>query len=1195
MIRHFAILLLVVLASLIVSAQVKPTPRIKSVPDIRQMTPLTRQVHSLARPEFDQGAVDSNLQLQRIVLLLKPSDEQQKALDQFLIDVQDKSSPQYHHWLTPDEFGRQFGVADADIQSIQSWLQAQGFTLGPVAHNHLMLEFNGTASQVSSTFRTEIHNYSINGEAHIANATNPSIPTAFAAVISGFLSLHNFRSKPMSHILRHSEAQPLYNQTGGTHALVPDDFAIIYDITPLYNSGIDGAGQTIAIPSRTDFDPSDIVQFQYSFNLPVNSPNVIHNGADPGDIQADIPETQLDLEWSGAVARKASITAVVSADTNTSDGIDLSNVYIVDNNLASVLGVSYGFCERQFPAAVTEYTSLWRQAAAEGISVVVATGDSGSAGCDDPTANSAKGGLAVSGMASEPDVLAVGGTQFNDVSNPSAYWSSSNGTNSASALGYIPEVVWNESLSGGLWAGAGGVSTIFATPSWQTGSGIPTGDPGNSGAHHRYLPDVSLSAALHDGYSVCILSYCSAIVSGTSASAEAFAGVMALVDQKMGGPQGNPNFHIYPLSNTVGIYHDTTTGTNAVPCTTGTPNCSGGKMTGYSAGPGFDLATGWGSVDVNNLVTNWQSVTFQPTSVSGASSPTTFQHGATINLSATVTANSGTPSGAVSAYAVSGGQTVQLAAASLSGGTASGTTNKVPGGNPTLYFRYAGDGTYGSSTSSGFPLTVTPEPSTVTATSPAPVPWTLNSYVPTQVAGTSGVGVPSGTVTVSQNGTSVGSATLDPTGSANVPIYLSGSPTQIGTQSFSVSYSGDNSFASASSAVSVTITKAVPAAVLNCDNGSQNIIAGISVNCQATVFGGNPEPTGTVQFTDLSNPVGSPVTLGSVYGARTVFSNIQPGPHSIGFQYSGDGYYLPATNLSSETFTAVSQATLTYSLIGLPAACLPGSSFQAFAMVQSTTYGPEMTGTISLIEDGTVIGSATMNRGTGNVPSPDALANFTLNTADQPFTIGTHVFTLSYSGDNVWPAGTSRPQNVIVSNPDIVLTGVNALTVTQGSSNGMNLLPVALGNVTGTITLTCSGAPAEATCTISPSTIQGGSLCYLTVTTTGPHSNAQHNQTARLQLLFLPLAVVLISTSRKRRYTAALVVLVVFSLALIPSCGGGGGGSSSVQTGSSSGGGTTGSTDPGTPKGNYTLTVTTTYGSGASAVTHTYPFQLTVQ
>ena len=139
---------------------------------------LPGNVHPLARPEFDRGAAAGSQLMNRILLLLQRSDAQETALQTFLEQQQDKSSPNYHQWLTPAEFGAQYGPADSDVQAITQWLESQGFTVAKVYSGKTVIEFSGIAAQVQSAFGTAIHNYEVNGKTYVANTSNPQIPAA---------------------------------------------------------------------------------------------------------------------------------------------------------------------------------------------------------------------------------------------------------------------------------------------------------------------------------------------------------------------------------------------------------------------------------------------------------------------------------------------------------------------------------------------------------------------------------------------------------------------------------------------------------------------------------------------------------------------------------------------------------------------------------------------------------------------------------------------------------------------------------------------------------------------------------------------------------------------------------------------------------------------------------------------------------
>ncbi len=568
----------------------QPSDRINDSIDDASTIVLHGNRHPLATTANDAGAVSDDYPMERMILTLKLDAAQQAALEQLIAAQHDPASPYYHRWLTPEEYGQHFGVSENDLEQIVNWLGSHGLESVEIGPSRNSIVFSGNAAQVEEAFHTPIHAYRVGGELHHANVQDPEIPEDLSDVVAGIVSLHDFRSQPMHTPLQ----QPVTEfSAGSTHYMAPADFATIYDVAPLYQQGIDGTGQSIAIVGRSNINISDIRQFRSMFGLPANDPQIIVNGANPGIFNSnEESEADLDVEWSGAVGKKATIKFVVSASTNTSDGSYLSAQYIVNHNLAPVMSMSFGLCEAALGTSGNTFiNSLWRQAAAQGISVFVSSGDSGAAGCDSSSATRATHGRAVNGLCSSPYSVCVGGTQFSD-SNYSLYWGASNSTTMGSALSYIPEAVWNDSGASGLWAGGGGVSTIYVKPTWQSGVGVPADGK-------RDVPDVSLSAAVHDGYLI-YMNGDDLVSGGTSAASPSFAGLMALVAQKMGARQGNANTAFYSLANNqrfggAAVFHDVKAGNNSVP-----------GVTGFSAVAGYDQATGLGSVDASVLVNHWK-------------------------------------------------------------------------------------------------------------------------------------------------------------------------------------------------------------------------------------------------------------------------------------------------------------------------------------------------------------------------------------------------------------------------------------------------------------------------------------------------------------------------------------------------------------------------------------------------------------
>ncbi|MFI4978174.1 MAG: protease pro-enzyme activation domain-containing protein [Solirubrobacterales bacterium] len=565
--------------------------------DDTDTVPIPGNVSPRLSGAVDVGRTNGAIPAERMILLLRPRAGASERLERLLEEQLDPASPNYHHWLTPDEYGRAFGIPDEDLNAVLAWLQRNGFSIDEVARGRGWINFSGTVAEVEATFRTQMRDVIAGGRLHHANVRDPEVPRALADVVGGVASLHDFfkvsRPRP----------RPSIAFTDGSDGLGPADFATIYDTAPLLAAGVDGRGQTIAVVAQSNIKIADVQQFRSFFGLPALDPVITVNGPDPGIVTDDEGEADLDVEWAGGVAPGATVNLVVSKTTFTDDGVDLSAQYIVDQNLAPIVTYSYGTCESDLGTSGLQfYAALWQQAAAQGMTVFVASGDSGAAGCDDPTMATVGTGLGVNGLASTPYDVCVGGTQFADPSS-SQYWSASNSPGTRrSVKAYVPEQAWNESgsVSGGsgIWAGSGGPSTHFTKPSWQSAPGVPSDGV-------RDTPDVSLDAASSVGY-VAFSEYVPgsdtlSVFSGTSASAQCFGGIMALVNQKSGGGrQGNPNPVFYRLATAqygdsgAAVFHDVTTGNNSVP-----------GVVGFSAGPGYDLATGLGSVDVAALVNSF--------------------------------------------------------------------------------------------------------------------------------------------------------------------------------------------------------------------------------------------------------------------------------------------------------------------------------------------------------------------------------------------------------------------------------------------------------------------------------------------------------------------------------------------------------------------------------------------------------------
>ncbi len=406
----------------------------------------------------DRGQTDRNLKYEKMILLLPSRASGRDSLERLVAQLNDPTSPSYHQWLTPEQFGKRFGITDDDLSDITGWLQLHGFTIDEIAPGRGWINFSGNVGQVERAFHTAIHDFDIDGKQFHANVKDPEIPRALADVVSGVVTLHNFPKKAMNHGFK---PVPFYT-SGTSHFVSPADFATIYNVGPLYTTGINGTGKTIAIVGRTDIALADVQFFRSFFGLVANDPVFVHNGVDPGDLGGgEEGEADLDVEWSGAVAPNATVKFVITKSTATTDGVDLSAQYIVNNNVGDVMSTSFGQCESSMGTTEnTFYNNIWSQAATQGITSFVSSGDSGAAGCNGGS-DATGSGAAVSGLASTPFNVAVGGTQFNDTASPSTWWNATNAANQSSARSYIPEMAWNESgnVSGGsgLWRRLGTV------------------------------------------------------------------------------------------------------------------------------------------------------------------------------------------------------------------------------------------------------------------------------------------------------------------------------------------------------------------------------------------------------------------------------------------------------------------------------------------------------------------------------------------------------------------------------------------------------------------------------------------------------------------------------------------------------------------------------------------------------------------
>ncbi|MBS1821152.1 MAG: Ig-like domain repeat protein [Acidobacteria bacterium] len=694
--------------------------RIQIAVDDGNRAPVGKTVSPRVRLATDLGAASADTELASVTIYFSLTDAQQSDLTQLLADQQNPSSAQYHKWLTPQQYGARFGISTADMDKVKGWLQGKGLTITSVSPSMNYVTVSGSVGQAESAFKTQIHAFSENGEKHIANVSDPELPAAIAKIVAGVRGLNDFKLRG------HAVVRPMITSpVTGNHYLAPGDFFTIYDVAPLLSQSINGSGISIAVVGRTDISLTDVATFRSLSGLPTNPPQIVQaTGYRAGTRSSgDLLESTLDVEWSGAVAPNATIKFVTVGNSSTTD-VDDALTYAVSNNVAPIISISYGNCESLWgQASINTLNLTLQQANAQGITVVAASGDSGATDCD--SGGLASQGLAVDFPSSSPFVTGAGGTMFSgDVGNASQYWNSSNASNGSntyagSAKSYIPESPWNETGSttgltaGG--AGGGGASAFFPKPSWQTGIGVP-----NDAS--RDTPDISLTAAAsHVPYIVCAQSSCVNgytnasgvynVVGGTSAAAPSFAGMLALLEQKLGkGGLGNINPTLYGILNSTyynNVFHDITQGNNSVPCIQGTPNCAQGLPIGFTAAQGYDQATGLGSLDATALLQYWSQVTPAGVVATTQSSTTTITTtNATCGLTSSSYAFNVSVASAGSSTATPTG-TVQLyvdnskvgSPVSLSSGTATLTldTTQLSSGAHNINAVYSGDATFSGS------------------------------------------------------------------------------------------------------------------------------------------------------------------------------------------------------------------------------------------------------------------------------------------------------------------------------------------------------------------------------------------------------------------------------------------------------------------------------------------------------------------
>lgn len=1166
-------------------------PRVTSRVEDSVRTRLQGNVSHVIHSAVDQGEGESGTQLTHMRLVLSRSDSQKAAFKSYLAQLQDKSSPNYHKWLTPAQIGKLYAPADSDVVAATAWLESHGLKVESISPSRIDIPFSGTVSQVEEAFQVKIHSF-MKGDQHFyANITAPTIPTALTPIVSGIAHLNTMKPRAFSHTSglgtydkdakRHLSLSATKGArselTNGTPsdlslALVAGDAATLYD-TPnsTFNANFSGSasysgkGVTIGIGGDSAISTATVVDYRTKFIGDSTSTNLLYTNVDGVSENNDELEAYLDHDVSGGLAPGATLHFYTSSDLFT--GIEQA----LSDNTVDIFSLSFGACEFDWTTSDNQYfNELWSTAAAQGIAVTVSTGDSGSAGCDatsDSQGNSipdATGGLAVNALASTPWNIAVGGTDLYGLPNNFSKYAPTTeaGNYDRSVVSYIPESTWNNSTStntkladniplkgdqANIVGGSGGKSSCsvntdsvdqngnfvpghctsgYPKPVWQRGSGVPADSA-------RDLPDVSLMAG--DGvdaaaWLVCtddtgdnakgvqVTANCTTQsdgnyyflgVGGTSAAAPAFAGILALLQEKTGGRLGQAAIELYDLyngSNASSVFHDITTGNNSVSCTSGTPNCSKNTAgnyyeTGYDTATGYDLATGIGSVDATKLITYWGTAT-------GASTATVKVQPASSSLQST---------------------------ASLSvTATVSGTFAGAAGSDE----------------------------------------------------------VPSGTVTLTSGGYSSAAQAMNSSGAYTFTVPA-GSLKTIGSNTLTVAYSGDQYYGTASGSATVTVLE--PVATLSgttlsfgnvldtVTSAAQTITLKNTGNEALTITGVSITRANASAFAETGNCTGS-IAASSSCTISVTFTPASAGAFTASLSIADNATGSPQT----------------VSLTGTGVVPAPAVTLNPTSLGLSAAFGASVAGTVSVTNSGTapltVTGialsgtNASVFSQTNNCSAVAAGAKCTINVTFTPTTLGSATASLTIT-DNA----PGSPQSVTLMGTGTEPSGsaftlsAAAVSITAGSTGTSAITATGTGGYVGPSTITInscklslgtSGADAP-TCSITTPAItfasgaNTGSGGVVTISTTAASSSARKAALGNRAGLaggagaIAVAGLLLFFPGGKRRWRVLLgAFLLVASIGVLSGCGG-------SKTPS----------NPGTPAGSYGFTLLGQDGSGSSQTT----------
>lgn len=1049
----------------------------------------------------DLGSAQVGARLERMLLLLEPSTAQQQALTAELQNQQNSASSEYHRWLTPAAFADSYANSSADVATVSAWLQSQGFQVASLPAGRGWIEFSGTVAQVEQAFQTQVDSDVTPTGTRFVLASDISVPATLQPLIHGIVSLDGALSaaalttpQPVT-----TTAAKLAAETspGSAEALTPQLVASLLHLDTLHSAGTKGTGETIAIATRSNVRTEDVTAFRTTFGLPASSLSIQPDGTDPG-VTDDQAAATLAASWAGAAAPDAQILLVPAATTSATDGVDLALAAIVDQSLAHTVAVGYSICEGALSEAHQAfYAALYQQAAAEGISVIAATGDSGPSACHIEGSNlPVTSGYGVNALASTPWNTAVGVAAFGSTGPAAGItalsgWAPANSADSA-------------------YAGGGGSSTLFSAPSWQpisskaVSAAVSSTTTAETASSHRLLPDVALPAAIdstvNPGLAFCLsdsttTSDCTLMRAGGSSAATAiFAGISALVAEK-NGVQGNLASNLYTLSQSSGIFSDVQQGNAKLPCTADTSDCDSTEKIGYSAVSGYDQATGLGAVNAQALVTEW--ATAQVTGTESTTVTNTTTTGQTINpsgavvLSATVASltSGSAPTGTVAFYdqlTNSRLTTVSLASSTAVMSTASVTvTGILAQGSHPILAEYSGDTTYAAANSAA--VTVTSQPSsTVTEVTPAsstavsPGSSLVITSVVTAASAGSGASAPSGTVDFRLDGSSLGTGTLvagtpaTPSTNSTTSATITVPYVTAGSHLITGYYNSDTNYTSStSSASTITVSASAPTVTVSLGTTTPQPGSSLTVTASITPLSSSgSSPTGTVTFY-LGSTTESTISVvaGSTSTATTTITVPSSGTYTVKATYNGDNNY---TETSATANFTVAKITPTLVLTSSNTAPNLGDSLVLTAKILNNYTGTTLpTGTITFLLDGTT-------QNTGTLASVSGVMTATL-TITAPSS-GAHTALATYGGDTYFATATSnavtittaKTSTTMVVSPSTTAPTVgdsllSTATITPSTSTTLTTLP------TGTVTFTFDGTTKTTGTVISasPATASG--------------------------------------------------------------------------------------------------------------------------